>query len=100
MVGHYIYYYLAHEAEPSDTYTYLVRLRSSSAVTRNVGIEEIFSDEATNYFLWGMREYLGAHRGLDVFRAFSPGDFHPVDGTSRRSCSIYCAIWRSGGIKK
>jgi hypothetical protein len=99
MVGHYIYYYLAHEAELSDTYTYLVRLRSSSAVICNGRMEEIL-DEAASYFLWGMREYLGAHRGLDVFRVFSPGDFHPVDGTSRRSCSIYCDIWRSGGVKK
>jgi hypothetical protein len=59
------------------------------------------SDEAADDdCLWGMREYLGAHRGLDVFRAFSPADFHPVDGTLRRSCSIYCGIWRSGGVKK
>jgi len=31
---HYIYYYLPHEAELSDIYSYVVGLRSSSAVTR------------------------------------------------------------------
>jgi len=33
--------------------------------------KKCFSDEAAIYFLWVMREYLGAHRELDVFRAFS-----------------------------
>ena len=33
--------------------------------------KKCFSDEAAIYFLWGMCEHLGVHRGLDEFRAFS-----------------------------
>jgi len=41
MIGYYIYYYFAHEAELSDTYMYLVRLRSSSAVKSDGRMEEM-----------------------------------------------------------